>query len=110
MSGSIPSSVTILGDFLTLGNFKSLWQQLISPNLSHSNAIFVKVSKSIIFLVKSFLGNFYGHLAIFSGHTDSKPCPYILNNENWLRSIGFYALDPLGPSCPKSGFQYLVIL
>ena len=30
---------------------------------------FVKVSKSIIFLVKSFLGNIYRHLAIFSGHT-----------------------------------------
>ena len=28
--------------------------------------------KSIIFLVKSFLGNFYRHLAIFSGHTDCK--------------------------------------
>ena len=27
------------------------------------------MSKSIIFLVKSFLGNFYRHLAIFSGHT-----------------------------------------
>ena len=27
------------------------------------------VSKSIIFLLKSFLGNFYRHLAIFSGHT-----------------------------------------
>ena len=26
--------------------------------------VFVKVSKSLIFLVKSFLGNFYGHLAI----------------------------------------------
>ena len=35
-------------------------------------AIFVKVSKSIIFLVKSFLGNFYRHLAIFSGHTVDK--------------------------------------
>ena len=31
--------------------------------------IFVKVSKPIIFLVKSFLGNFYRHLSIFSGHT-----------------------------------------
>ena len=28
------------------------------------------VSKSIIFLVNSFLGNFYGKFAIFSGHTD----------------------------------------
>ena len=25
--------------------------------------------KSIIFLVKSYLGNFYRHLVIFSGHT-----------------------------------------
>ena len=27
------------------------------------------MSKSILFLVKSFLDNFYRHLAIFSGHT-----------------------------------------
>ena len=49
--------------------FKSFWQQLIFPNLSHSQGIFVKESKSIIFLVKSYLGKFYRHLAIFSGHT-----------------------------------------
>ena len=41
--------------------FQSLWQQLFCPNLP----IFVKVSKSLIFLVKSFLGNFYKHLATF---------------------------------------------
>ena len=45
--------------------FWSLWQQLICPNLPHSLAIFVKVSKSIIFLLKSFLLNFYRVLAIF---------------------------------------------
>ena len=45
--------------------FKSFWQQLICPNLSHSYGIFVKESKSIIFLVKSFLGKFYRYLAIF---------------------------------------------
>ena len=38
---------------------------MFCPNLPHSPAIFVKVSKSIIFLVKSFLGNFYRLLAIF---------------------------------------------
>ena len=27
------------------------------------------MSKSFVFLVKSFLGNFYRHLAIFSGYT-----------------------------------------
>ena len=45
--------------------FQSLWQQLICANLLHSQAIFVKESKSVIFLVKSFLGNFYRHLANF---------------------------------------------
>ena len=58
------------GEFIGLcATFYSLWQQLICPNLPHSYAIFVKVLKSIIFLVKSFLDNFYRHLAIFSGHT-----------------------------------------
>ena len=51
------------------GNLLDFGQQLICPNLPHSLAIFVKVSKSIIFLVKSFLGKFYRQLAIFSGHT-----------------------------------------
>ena len=37
---------------------------------------FVKVSKSLIFLVKSFLGNLYRHLAIFSGHPDH-PSPKV---------------------------------
>ena len=31
----------------------------------------MKVLKSIIFLVKTILDNFYRHLAIFSGHTDA---------------------------------------
>ena len=51
--------------YWTLGKFLSLWQQLFSPTLPHSWAIFVKVTKYIIFLVKSFLSNFYRHLAIF---------------------------------------------
>ena len=51
-----------------LGKF---FRPLATINLPkcHSWAIFVKASKSIIFVVKSFLGNFYRHLAIFSGHT-----------------------------------------
>ena len=60
------SSVTTLGDLLDFGQlFKAFWQQLICPNLPHSKAIFVKVLKSISFLVKSFLGKFCRHLAIF---------------------------------------------
>ena len=55
-----------IGRFIGLwASIQSLWPQLIYPNLLHSSAIFVKVSKSWIFLVKSFLGNFYGHLVIF---------------------------------------------
>ena len=45
--------------------FQSLWEQLNCQNLPQSYEIFVKVSKSIIFLVKSFLGNFFRHLAVF---------------------------------------------
>ena len=55
-----------------IGRIFALWatiqsreQQLFYPNRPHCYTIFVKVSKSIIFLVKSFLGNFYRHLAIF---------------------------------------------
>ena len=61
-----------IGQFIRLwAPFQSLWKQLICPNLQYSKAIFVKVSKSIIFLVISFLGNFYRHLATFTGHTAS---------------------------------------
>ena len=51
--------------YLTLGNFL---KRLATINLPKSHTFlsnFLKVSKSIICLVKSFLGNFYGHLAIF---------------------------------------------
>ena len=51
--------------YWTLGNFASLWQQLILPKSPTFLGNFCKLSKSLIFLVKSFLGNFYRHLAIF---------------------------------------------
>ena len=52
-----------IGRFIALrATFQSLWQQLFCPNFY---TIFVKAKKSFIFLVKSFLGNFYSHLAIF---------------------------------------------
>ena len=61
---------------------QSLWQQLISPNLLHTQAIFIKVSKSLIFLVKSFWGNFYRHLAIFSGHSAHNQVFYLSKDED----------------------------
>ena len=55
-----------IGRFFALwATIQSQWQQLFYPNRPHCWAIFVKVSKSFISLVKSFLGNFYKHLAIF---------------------------------------------
>ena len=57
---------TRLGDFLDFGQlFKAFGSNSICPNLPHFLAIYAKVSKSIIFLVKSFLGNFDRHLASF---------------------------------------------
>ena len=48
-----------IGRFIGLwATFSCLWQQLIGPNLPHSKVIFVKVSKFIIFLVKSFWATF----------------------------------------------------
>ena len=72
--------------------FQRLWQQLVWPNLPHSKAIFVKVSISLIFLVKSFLGNFYRHLAtVYWSHWDYLPifCHDCLSKECGLCSIKF---------------------
>ena len=63
--------MTRLCNLLDFGQlFKAFGNNIFAQISPHYKAIFVKVSKSIIFLVKSFLGNFYRHLAIFSGHTD----------------------------------------
>ena len=53
------------GIYWTLGNFL---KPLLTINLPKSATFlgnFVKVSKSLFFLVKSFIGNFYRHLAAF---------------------------------------------
>ena len=62
-----------IGKFIgLLATIQSLWQQLISPNLLHS----------LIFLVKSFWGNFYRHLAIFSGHSAHNQVFYLSKDED----------------------------
>ena len=59
------SSVTRLGDLWDFGQlFKAFGNNSIAQ-ISHILRQFFKVSKPIIFLVKSFLGKFYRHLAIF---------------------------------------------
>ena len=51
--------------FAVFASIQSRWQQLFYANCPHCQAIFVKVSKAFIILVKSFLGNFYRHLCDF---------------------------------------------
>ena len=56
--------------YWTLGSFlKPLATIDLPQSPPFLGNFFVKVSKSIIFLVTSLLGNFYRYLAIFSGHT-----------------------------------------
>ena len=63
---SLSSKCDQIGQFIGLyGNFSKLLATINSPKSSTFLAIFVKVLKSLIFLVKSFFGNFYRHLATF---------------------------------------------
>ena len=55
-------SVTRLGDLLDFGQLFKVFGNNWFAQIYH---ILVKVSKSFIFLVKSFLGNFYRHKATF---------------------------------------------
>ena len=51
--------------FILWATCQSPWQQLFCPNCRHILSIFVNLSKSLILLAKSFLGNFYRHLVTF---------------------------------------------
>ena len=49
-----------IGQFFALwASIQSRWQQIFYPNCTHCLAIFVKVSKAFILLVKSFLATFF---------------------------------------------------
>ena len=74
------SSVTRLGDLLDFGQL--LKGNYFATTTQHIQAIFVKVSKSQIFLVISFLGNFYRHLATFLLVTRQLVLRYNLNHSN----------------------------
>ena len=63
------SSVTRLGDFL---HFEQIFQAFGNNKFAQISQIFVKVSKSIIFLVKSFWATFPDIWRFLSGHTESK--------------------------------------
>ena len=77
-----------IGRFIELwATFQCIWKQLICPNPPHSEAIFVKVSKSLIFLMKSFLGNFYRHLALFIWSRWSRASIRSIDRLTLLRNI-----------------------
>ena len=68
--------------------FQSLCQQLFCPNCLHYYTIFVKSSKTLIFLLKSFLGNFYRHLMIFYwSHWMDGRLKWFIEKERLLRSF-----------------------
>ena len=91
------ASVTRLGALLHFGQlFKACGNNYFVQIVSHYEAIFVKVSKSFIFLVKSFLGNFYRHLATFYwSHWVSDLAKistiYFNENVNWLMILKYKA-------------------
>ena len=62
-------SVTRSGDLLDFGHFLKPLATINMPKSSQFSGTFCKGVKIYDFLVKSFLGNFYRHLAIFAGHT-----------------------------------------
>ena len=66
---SLINSVTRLGDLLDFGQLFKAFGNNYFAQISHIHRQFCKGVKSLIFLVKPFLGNFYRHMAIFSGHT-----------------------------------------
>ena len=75
------TSETRLGAFLYFGQLFKAWAIIILPKSpTHFRQFFVKVSKSFILLKKSFLGNFYRHLATFYWSHWSEP-----ENVNILR-------------------------
>ena len=102
---------TRLGDFLDFGQlFKAFGSNSICPNLPHFLAIYAKVSKSIIFLVKSFLGNFDRHLAIFSDHTEFDPVTLLTMTRSHNHGGGLYLVEGEESSHPDNCQTNLAIV
>ena len=61
--------MTRFADFLRFGQLLKAFGHNLLAQISHILRHFCECVKLYHFLVKSFLGHFYRHLAIFSGHT-----------------------------------------
>ena len=83
-------SVTRLGDLLHFGQLCKACGNNYFAQIAHIISNFVKVSKSFIFLVKSFSGYFYRHLATFY----------------WSHWIHLFSLNHLGTSLDTIKMYY----
>ena len=85
--------------YWTLGNFLKPLATIDSPKSPILSGIFVKVSLSIIFLVKSFQATFIDILRFFSGHTVAKGRPLPTTAHEYILccfySILFYCFHSL---------------
>ena len=78
--------MTRLGDLLELGQLfiiLSFWQQVLGSDLPPFLGNFCKGVKTYNFSSEIILGNFYRHLAMFSGHTGN-----ILSQVTWVLGTG----------------------
>ena len=76
-------------NYCTLGNFSKSMATIILPKLPTLLGNFLKMTKSFMFPVESFLGNFYRHLVTFywSHCTSAKISSKKLRK--WLRVISY---------------------
>ena len=113
------TSVTRLGNSLYLGNFLKPLATINLPISPTFLGIFCKGCQNLYyFLVKSFLGNFYRHLATFTGHTAVNTqvrlflVDFILINHELRRCVFFNyentpERNPDPPDTQKMFFGYI---
>ena len=80
--------------FALWATIQGRWQQLLYSNRPHYKAILAKVTKSIIFLVKSFWATFIDIWRFLSGHTDSRSLQTQEDPYSYPASSNFY-IEPL---------------
>ena len=104
---SIRTSVTRLGDILHFGQLFKACGNNYFAQIAHILAIFVKVSKSYVFLVKSFLGNFGHFLLVTLVRTNHHSIRYMIVSVGKMQTgLGFLTA---GCSCMPLAFRTLFL-
>ena len=102
-----------LAIYWTFGNFLKPLAKINLPKCPKFLGNFVKALKCIIFLVKSFLGNFYRLLAIFSGHTEYGTSCFLCLESAALLMLNeqqFYMFGQIQTSQKRGGVSHTGIL